>query len=580
MQEKNLIIFLVLSFLIILVWMKLFGPKPVPLKEAEGPLAGETVAAAPVPQPGGAIAFPGGQEPVIPSTLPGATRGGPAGLKSAPRGETVVVLTDVYEVEFNSVGAAPSHWLLTEYPMEKCFKYRIDIAWPPLDTDPECDTAPVDLVGPLFDAPNHPTAAEVRVDGQAVKVGTDWKLETGDLDLRNGDSVGRVVFSAQLADGRKVKKIYRFKRSGYKVGLDFVVEGAPPQRGAVDVALFYKYKKYTAERVPRWNFNGAMTHDGKVLHKLDSDDVIKVGFMEAKGMRWAGFTSDYFLTAVLAEPDAPAFDFVAQFIGSERQKEDKKGAKDLAGWVRLVSRPEDLAEGLLARVDLFVGPKDKRILRSVQPSLQYAIDYGRLKILVLPLIEGLYWINRAVHNYGVSIIILTVILRMGMFPLTRTSQKSMKQMQKLQPEIQKIREKYPDDRAKQQEEMQGLWRKHKINPAMGCLPMLLQFPVFFAFYKALLISIELRQAPFFGWIIDLSSRDPLYLWPVAMGATQLVTQKMTPTQMEPTQQKMMMALPIVFMYILRDFPAGLLIYWTVQNLVGIGQQIYVNRQPD
>jgi len=128
--------------------------------------------------------------------------------------------------------------------------------------------------------------------------------------------------------------------------------------------------------------------------------------------------------------------------------------------------------------------------------------------------------------------------------------------------------------------MQALWRKYNINPAMGCLPMLLQFPVFFAFYKALLISIELRQASFFGWIIDLSARDPLYIWPLLMGGTQLITQKMTPTQMDPMQAKIFLAMPIVFIYILRDFPSGLLIYWTVQNLVGIAQQIYVNRQPD
>ncbi len=500
-------------------------------------------------------------------------------LRELPEGERVRVQTEVYDITFTSLGAAPVSWKLTQYPREKCFKYRVNIAWPPIEKDPECDTRPVELIDPGFKGTNHPLVAEVRLGGDKVPLDAEWDIETSDLQVTEGETAS-LVFTKELPGGGALKKIFRFTGAAYHTDLLFKVEGRELRSAAVDLALFYQWTKYTKDRVPRWNFNGPEAHDGQVLKKMDPDDVVDQGHVARQNVDWAGFTGDYFLNAVLSRQGEHTIDYVVQFLGSVEDKESRKAPKEMVGWVRTRPMEDDLEKNIAANLTLFMGPKDKRILRSVRESLVYSIDYGRLRILVEPLIFLLYWINKVPHNYGVSIIILTVAIRMLLFPLTRTSQKSMKQMQKLQPEIKKIREQYPDDKGKQQEEMQALWRKYKVNPAMGCLPLLLQFPVFFAFYKALLISIELRQAPFFGWIIDLSARDPLYIWPVAMGATQLVTQKLTPTQVDPTQQKIFMIMPIVFMYILRDFPAGLLIYWTVQNLVGIAQQVYVNKKPD
>jgi YidC/Oxa1 family membrane protein insertase len=464
--------------------------------------------------------------------------------------------------------------------MQKCFKYQVNIVWPPFQTNPPCDTSPVDLVKYGSSYPNLPFMAEVTVDGEKAPLNTVWELETpGDLDLTAGATVGQIVFKTKLGDGRVLRKIYRFSKNRYDVGLWFTVEGGAIQRAQADVAMFFPYSPVSKARVPRWNYNGPEAHNGNALMQIKPDDVLKSDFVTREGVEWAGFSYDYFLTAVVAG-DTSRFVFTAKYIGPESAKKDKKAVKELAGWARFSASPEEIKNGTVAKFAVFMGPKQKDVLMAVRPSLRYSIDYGMLKVLVLPLLEVLDWINLAVHNFGVSIIILTVVLRMAMFPLTRKSQKSMKDMQKLQPEIQKLKEKYPDDKMKQNEEMQALWRKHKINPAMGCLPMLLQMPVFFAFYKALLISIELRQAPFFGWIVDLSERDPLYIWPVLMGATQFITQKMTPTQMDPMQQKIFLVMPLIFMYILRDFPSGLLIYWTVQNIVGIGQQIYVNKQSD
>jgi len=380
-----------------------------------------------------------------------------------------------------------------------------------------------------------------------------------------------------LPDGRRLRKSYHFRPSRYDVELLVKLEGERPERARTELSLLYRHDPRRHDGIPRWNFNGAVVYGTRVDH-IKPEAPLKTDLVEAKNLDWAGFTGDYFLSAILSEKGSGLY-FLVEHLdeGKPRQKSD---LIDLRGTVKLETGPEGLATGELARLTLFMGPKDRRTLGEVRETLMESIDYGMLKVLVLPLIEGLVYVNRLFNNYGISIVILTVIIRMALFPLTRKSQVAMKQMQKLQPEIQKLKEQYPDDRTKQQTEMQALWKRHKINPAMGCLPILLQFPVFFAFYKALLISIELRHAPFFGWIIDLSCRDPLYVWPVLMGATQLITQKMTPTQMDKTQQTIFLAMPIVFTYILRNFPAGLLVYWTIQNMVGIGQQIYINRQPD
>ncbi|HUT53316.1 MAG TPA: membrane protein insertase YidC [bacterium] len=579
MQEKNFIIFLILSVIIIFIWSTFFMPKPKVVPKPGDTQAGSTMSQV-TPPPSGGTAPAAGSTAPPPSSLPGGTASAPA-MAETPQGPTVKVVTDVAEVELTPFGAAPLSWKLTQFPKQKCYKYRINIEWPPLKVNPPCDTSPVDLVEDGSHYPNLPFMAEVSVDGDKVPMSATWEAEAPEgLDLRDGATAGQVVFRTAMEDGRVLKKIYRFKKDRYDVGLTFRVEGGEtPQRAQADVAMFYKWSPDSKSRVPRWNYNGPEAHNGNALMQMKPDKVIKVPFETRESVIWAGFSYDYFLTAVVAG-DTSRFVFTTKYIGTEAQKKDKKAEKDFVGWARIAATSHELESGEVARAVLFMGPKQKDILTGVSPSLRYSIDYGMLKILVLPLLEALDWINAAVHNFGVSIIILTVVLRMAMFPLTRKSQKSMKDMQKLQPEIKALKEKYPDDKVKQNEEMQALWRKHKINPAMGCLPMLLQMPVFFAFYKALLISIELRQAPFFGWIVDLSERDPLYIWPVLMGATQFITQKMTPTQMDPMQQKVFLVMPIIFMYILRDFPSGLLIYWTVQNIVGIGQQLYVNQQKD
>jgi len=594
MQDKNFIIFMVLSIIIIFAWTTFFMEKPEPGPGQPGfdgsTVSGATVAAGAtsgIPGTGTGAELKKGDTAAPGLLPPGTDEEGPDEITEAELEEEVVrIQTDVYDIELSSMGAAAKSWKLVQFPMEKCFKYRIDIAWPPITTDPECDERLVDLVDPAFGWPNYQLVTEIRIDGRTNKIyrNTEWEIESGDLVLHGSTETGDVVFSTELPDGREVTKTYSFNSSSYQVDLKVEVEGGALETASTDLALFYQWNPRSKLGVPNWNFNGHITFaeegSAKGVHKLSPEDVAEDGPLTQEGMDWAGVSTDYFLTAVLTEKGHNLLDFVAKYIGDEKSAEDGKEPKEVVGWVRLRADDKELEEGIALETKLFVGPKNREILMSVRDSLEFSIDYGRLKILVKPLIIALTFINKFIGNFGISIILLTIALRMAMFPLTRTGQKNMKKMQQLQPEIQKAKEKYADDKVKQQEEMQSLWRKHNINPAMGCLPMLLQIPVFIGFYKSLLISVELRHAEFFGWVIDLSSRDPLYIWPVLMGGTQLAMQKMTPTQMDPTQAKIMMAMPIVFTYILRDFPSGLLVYWTVSNLVGVAQQIYVNRQPD
>ncbi len=228
---------------------------------------------------------------------------------------------------------------------------------------------------------------------------------------------------------------------------------------------------------------------------------------------------------------------------------------------------------------LYIGTKELLVLEEAGHKLIRLMDYGwvgnKFAFLVKPLLKGLQYFYSITGNYGWAIIFTTIIVKILFFPLTHKSFKSMKGLQKIQPYVKVIQERNKDDRQKMNEELIDLYRKHKVNPMGGCLPMLLQIPVFIALYHVLFFSIELRGAPFIGWITDLSEADPYYVTPVLMGMSMFLQQKMTPTVGDPMQQKIMMLLPIFFTFLFVTFPAGLVIYWTVNNLLTITQQYYI-----
>lgn len=227
---------------------------------------------------------------------------------------------------------------------------------------------------------------------------------------------------------------------------------------------------------------------------------------------------------------------------------------------------------------LYAGPKEHDRLQQVGSGLEHIVDFGFFSFLARPLFWALKWLYEYTHNYGVAIIIITILTRLPFVPLINKGQESMKRLQDIQPKMMEIKEKYKNDPQRMQKEMMELYRKHKVNPMGGCLPILLQIPVFFALYQVLNIAIELRHAPFVLWITDLSAKDPYFILPIIMGATMVIQQKMTPSTLDPMQQKIMLFMPILFTFLFFTFPSGLVLYWLINNILGIAQQFYINQK--
>jgi YidC/Oxa1 family membrane protein insertase len=231
---------------------------------------------------------------------------------------------------------------------------------------------------------------------------------------------------------------------------------------------------------------------------------------------------------------------------------------------------------------LYLGPKDYTLLEKQNISLEKAIEFESiipgLKWLSIALLIFVKFLYQYFSNYGVAIIILTILIKIIFWPLGNLSYKSMKEMQKIQPKITALKEKHKNDQAKIGQETMALYRAHKINPLSGCLPILIQIPVFIGLYNTLLYAIELRHSPFFWWIQDLSAKDPYYITPIVMGVTQFIQQKMTPAMGDPMQAKIMLLMPLILTFFFLNFPAGLVIYWLFNNILSIGQQFYINKK--
>jgi YidC/Oxa1 family membrane protein insertase len=311
-------------------------------------------------------------------------------------------------------------------------------------------------------------------------------------------------------------------------------------------------------------------HDGPVSYIAKSIDRPEVAKMEADktlgpDVSWGGFESKYFIASLI--PQNPSLTSLRMTKdGSNLVAVGLKGPKNLI----------PPGQPGLFNYTLYLGPKDYDILKAQKIGLENAIDFGDwLKWLAMPMLVALNFMNDYVGNYGIAIIILTILIKIIFWPLGNKSYKSMKEMQKLQPKIAELREKYKADKSRMSQETMALYRSHKVNPFSGCLPMVIQIPVFFGLYKALMYAIELRHAPFFWWIQDLSAMDPYYITPLIMGGTMFVQQKMTPAMGDPMQQKVMLLMPVIFTFMFLSFPSGLVIYWLLNNVISIGQQMYV-----
>jgi YidC/Oxa1 family membrane protein insertase len=396
-----------------------------------------------------------------------------------------------------------------------------------------------------------------------------WTAGEAEYRLADGEDRLEVPLTWSSPDGLSVRKIYTLNRGSYEIGLRYEVRN---DTGAIWQGADYLQLRRRHRPVDRsmtdvdsYSYRGPILYDGDKYEKLDLDDLAEQPLRMTATGGWVASIQHHFLVAAIPVA-AQAASFTAAVKGDVYT-------------LSAVGELKDVPPGGSAVFEdtLFVGPKLQDQLREAAPGLELSVDYGFLTIIAQPL----FWVLDKLHgltgNWGWAIILLTVLIKLVFYKLSETSGKSMAKMRNLQPRIKQLQERYGEDRQALSQAMMQLYKREKVNPAAGCLPILVQMPVFLALYWVLLESVEMRQAPFALWINDLSSRDPYFILPILMGITMFAQQKLNPAPPDPIQAKVMMALPLVFMVFFAFFPAGLVLYWFVNNLLSIAQQWKINR---
>jgi YidC/Oxa1 family membrane protein insertase len=389
-----------------------------------------------------------------------------------------------------------------------------------------------------------------------------WRLPAESLALKDGENELRVALEAPVEGGGKVVKTYVFKRDSYLVDVEHALVGAAAPAGA---SAYFQLTR--DDKAPEGANSMMMTFTGAAIY-TDQEKFKKVEFSDFGGKNkhptatdngWVAMVQHYFFSAWL--PQAGEREYFTRQLG---------GGLFAAGVVVPFA-------GDRLTVPLFAGPQEQDKLDQIAPGLSLVVDYGWLTMIAAPLFWVLEWLYKFVGNWGWAIILLTMLIKAVFFPLSAASYKSMAKMRVLTPKLTKLKEAYGDDKARMNQEMMELYKREKVNPLGGCLPILVQIPVFIALYWVLLGTVEMRGAPWLGWITDLTAKDPFYILPLLMGATMFIQTKLNPTPPDPIQAKIMLWMPIVFTGMFLFFPSGLVLYWTVNNALSIAQQWQINR---
>jgi YidC/Oxa1 family membrane protein insertase len=387
--------------------------------------------------------------------------------------------------------------------------------------------------------------------------------------MRDGDEKLEVTLRWLGNNGVSVDKIYTFYRGRYDIDLTYRVNNAGD---AAWQGRLYRQLKRSNFKAGGQAFTSTYTgaivsNTEKAYQKIDFDDMDDGNLaMDMKG-GWVAMIQHYFIGAFIADEN-------------EQDHAYTKVSNDKQYVIGLVAQPVQVAAGTQndIKTRLFIGPKLQEEMAAVAKNLDLVVDYGWLTILSQPI----YWVMTKIHsvvgNWGWSIILLTLSIKLLFFKLSETSYRSMARMRKVTPRMKALKERFGDDKAGFQQAMMKMYQEEKINPLGGCLPILIQIPVFIALYWVLLEAVELRQAPFIFWLKDLSTADPYFILPVIMGATMLLQHRLNPTPLDPTQAKIMMMLPIMFTFFFMFFPSGLVLYWVVNNILSISQQWVITRR--
>ena len=472
----------------------------------------------------------------------------------------VTVKTDVFELGINpdKGGDIVQAKLLKYFPDKDDTSKKIELLSYNEDNYQYFQTGLLSLSG--HPEPNHQQAflekdkkLELREGQEQISTSLVWKIKQDQTNL-------------------EVKKSYTFKRGRYDILLTYDIKnlGTQDYTFVLYNQLVKKDKKEERSmfNVETYSYNGPIIYNGESYQKIDTAELADSPLRETHTNGWASNIQHHFLVAMIPEQNQP-YTFSAS---ADPANELYKVA--MVGQTPVTVRPGSRAQ---VSTTFFVGPKIQEQLKDVAQGLELSVDFGKLTFLSSPLFWLLRKTHQLVRNWGLAIILVTLLIKLLFYPLTEASGRSMAKMRKVQPRIKAIQDRHKDDKQAQSQAMMELYKKEKVNPMAGCLPMLIQIPFFIAFYWVLLESVEIRQAPFFLWIQDLSSRDPYFVLPLLMGLGMFFQQKLNPAPPDPMQAKIMTAMPIMFTAMFAFFPSGLVLYWLTNSLLSIAQQWKINR---
>ncbi len=529
METKRLILALALTFAVFFGWQYLFPQPqaPVQTQAVEAPAAQAT----------------------SPTTAQ-ATPTGPAPEVVAAKGKSVTAQTPLYTAVLNTHGGLLESFTLTNFNQTIAPE-------PGQDAPAKINMVSEPTLGLTIDN------ADTWTNAQWDDIATNFSIEEGTKSL---------VFTGR-ANGYVIQRTLTFTADNYTIVEQVRITSETASSDSLNVGvtagtnvLSDASNMYNKTQIAWLDLEG-------VDEETDAEDLEAEGLPVKTAINWSAVDNNYFIFAI--EPgstkntltggvhDKDTFFFTVTTDGGSIRPGETKSFENT----------------------FFIGPKDRDKLAATSANLAQAVNFGWSSFVAEPLLLFLVWVDQFIGNYGISIIILTIIIKLIFWPLSQKSYKSMEKMKKLQPMIQKLREKHGDDKQAMNKEMMQLYKTYKVNPAGGCLPMIVQIPVFFGLYRALLGAVELRHAAFIShvpftdivWLADLSAKDPFYITPVIMGATMLGQQLMSPATGDPMQRKMMLLMPVVFTFLFLQFPAGLVIYWLVNNVLSIAQQWMIGR---
>jgi len=568
-MEERALFAIILSIIIIVLYQYLFIPKPV-VKEA--PLnEKEVVVAEKVEED---------EEEIKGEVLENLIK-----VQEKRKEREYSVETDKYIMRISNKGGCLTEWKLKEYreeekyetwPLKMAFWRQIGKSYmnifkreeddgeirPLVDLVPETDLR---NKGPLDIKLSSEVQGEERFGEGIYDVDEEEYLDS------NNNRVREITMTFLDPQGILLEREMRFYMDSYKIDLNIRMRNVLEKKKQIDYSLFWGPGIGKGEeKSGHHRFVGPVFWiDGKkqrVKPRKIKETMIRDGKID-----WIAFEETYFAAAIITSSEASAATIFKNKIGEEER---------VSIGVKYPARILDSGEEIIDHYEIYIGPKRKEDLEGITPNFAEIIDYGWFSFLARPLIWFLNLSYKYIPNYGIAIIILTIIIKILFWPLTEKSFGSMRDMQKIQPKMSALREKYKSDPAKMNKEIMDLYKKQGVNPLGGCLPMILQIPVFFALFEGLLVAIEMRGAPFMFWIKDLSAMDPLLITPVLMGVTMYIQQKMMPTGMDPKQAKMMNMMPVLFTVFFLGFPSGLVIYWLLNNVLTIGHQYLIQRRPE